>query len=55
MQLRLTPAHGGDGTVSGIIAMNDTGSDILSLFDTDIPHLGNIQGYRGWLGFDGGD
>jgi hypothetical protein len=50
MILRLTPALGGDGTVCGIIAMNDTGSDILSLFTSDLPYLGNIQGYGGWLG-----
>jgi hypothetical protein len=49
MLLRLTPAFGGDGTVCGIIAMNDTGSDMLTLFTTDLPHLGNIQGYAGWL------
>ena len=49
MLLRLTPAFGGDGTVHGIIALNDTGSDILTLFDTDLPRLGNIQGYTGWL------
>jgi len=49
MLLRLTPTLGGDGTVYGIIAMNDTGSDALSLFTTDLPHLGgNIQGYLGW-------
>jgi hypothetical protein len=51
MLLRLTPTLGGDGTVYGIIAMNDTGSDILSLFTIDLPHLvGNIQGYLGWHG-----
>jgi len=50
MLLRLTPAFGGDGTVTGIIALNDTGSNILSLFTTDLPLLGNIQGYRGWHG-----
>jgi hypothetical protein len=51
MLLRLTPAFGGDGTTCGIIAMNDTGSDILSLFTTDLPYLGgNIQGYLGWHG-----
>jgi hypothetical protein len=48
MLLRLTPAYGGDGTIYGIIAMNDTGSDILTLFNTDFAHLGNIQGYMGW-------
>jgi hypothetical protein len=47
MLLRLTPLLGGDGTVHGIIAMNDTGSDILSLFTTDLLQLGNIQGYTG--------
>jgi hypothetical protein len=30
--------------------MNDTGSDILSLFDTDLQYLGNHQQYAGWLG-----
>ena len=48
MLLRLTPGHGGDGTVYGIIAMNDTGSDMLTLFNTDLPRLENIQGYNGW-------
>ena len=51
MLLRLIPELGGDGTVCGIIAMNDTGSDVLSLFTTDLPYLGgNIQGYLGWMG-----
>jgi hypothetical protein len=50
MLLRLMPQRGGDGTVHGIIAMNDTGSDVLTLFDTDMPHLGNIQAYAGWRG-----
>jgi hypothetical protein len=45
MLLRLMPQFGGDGTVHGIIAMNDTGSDALTLFDTDLPLLGNIQAY----------
>jgi hypothetical protein len=48
MLLRLTSLLGGDGTVHGIITMNDTGPDILSLFTTDLPRLGNIQGYTGW-------
>ena len=48
MLLRLTPALGGDGTVHGIIAMNDTGSGILTVFNTDLPRLGNVQGYGGW-------
>ena len=48
MLLRLTPALGGDGTVFGITAMNDTGSTVLTVFDTDLPRLGNVHGYRGW-------
>lgn len=28
--------------------MNDTGSNMLTLFDTDLLELGNIQGYLGW-------
>ncbi len=50
MLVRLIPSQGGDGTVHGIIAMNDTGSDILSLFQSDLQYLGNMQGYAGWLG-----
>ncbi|KAI9766914.1 MAG: hypothetical protein M1840_006211 [Geoglossum simile] len=50
MLLRLIPDLGGDGTVHGIIAMNDTGSDILTIFDADVPFLGNFQGYAGWDG-----
>ncbi len=50
MLLRLVPHLGGDGTVCGIVVMNDTGSDVLSLFHSDLQHLGNIQGYAGWLG-----
>ena len=50
MLLRLIPHLGGDGTVYGIIAMNDTGSDILTIFDVDMPYLGNSQGYAGWVG-----
>lgn len=42
------PAYGGDGTVYRIIAMNDTGSNVLSLFTTDLQQLGNRQGYNGW-------
>jgi hypothetical protein len=53
MFLRLMPHRGGDGTVHGIIAMNDTGSDMLSLFYSDLQHLGNIQGYDNWQGATG--
>ena len=50
MLLRLPLELGGDGTVHGIIVMNNTGSDILTVFDTDLLLLGNIQGYIGWQG-----
>ncbi|KAI9767992.1 MAG: hypothetical protein M1840_005304 [Geoglossum simile] len=50
MLLRLTADFGGDGTIYGIIAMNDTGSTILTLFDVDMLHPGDIQGYAGWAG-----
>jgi hypothetical protein len=47
MLVRLIPAQGGDGTTHGIIAMNDTGSDVPTLFDIDMPYLGNVHGYNG--------
>jgi hypothetical protein len=50
MLLKLTLGLGRDRTIIGIIAMNGTGSDILTLFDTDLLALGNTQGYHGWLG-----
>ena len=50
MFLRLTPELGGDGTTTGIIAMNDTGSDILTIFDHDMFHLGSLDNYVGWAG-----
>jgi len=50
MLLRLTPERGGDGTVHGITVMNDTGSAILSLFDTDMLRLGRLEGYTGRAG-----
>jgi hypothetical protein len=28
--------------------MNDTGSDLLTIFDVDFAQLGNRQGYMGW-------
>jgi hypothetical protein len=50
MSVRLTPQRGGDGTVYRIIVINDTGSNLLTLFDTDMSSLGNFQGYTGWIG-----
>ena len=38
MHLRLAPEFGGDGTFCGVIALNDTGSDILPLFTSDFKH-----------------
>jgi hypothetical protein len=34
----------------GINVVNDTGSDILTLFYTDLSYLGNYWAYTGWLG-----
>ena len=48
MLLQLIPELGRDGTVCGIIAMNDTGSDALTLFTADFPHLVNSLAYLGW-------
>ena len=45
MQLRLIPERDSDETIHVIIAMNDTRSDMLSLFQTDLACLGNMQGY----------
>ncbi len=50
MLLRLMPHRGGDGKVHGIIVMNVTGSDILSLFDSDLQYLKNTPKYTGWRG-----
>jgi hypothetical protein len=50
MLVRLIPQQGGDGTVHRINVINDTGSCLLTLFDTDISFLGNLQGYTGWRG-----
>jgi hypothetical protein len=50
MLLRLTLILGDGGTAHKIIVMNDTGSDLLTLFTIDLPQLVNFQGYVGWLG-----
>ncbi|KFY93683.1 hypothetical protein V498_04305, partial [Pseudogymnoascus sp. VKM F-4517 (FW-2822)] len=50
MHLGLTLAKGGDGTIWGIIVMNDSGSDALTIFDTDLLQLGGVGAYRGWCG-----
>ena len=48
MHVRLIPELGGDGSMHGVICMNDTGSDVMTLFDTDLGYLGNLDEYRGW-------
>ena len=48
MLLRLVPSLGGDGTILGVSVIKATGSDMLTLFDTDLQQLGNIQEYTGW-------
>lgn len=51
MHIRLTPNLGGDGTKLGIIALNDSGSDVLTIFDEDLLRLGeNVQSYNSWYG-----
>jgi hypothetical protein len=49
MLLRLIPELGGDGTTYPISVLNDTGSGIMTIFDTDMLRLGNKQGYSGYL------
>lgn len=52
MLIRLSPGLGGDGRrFKGITAINDTGSDLLTLFDYDLDNLGNLNVYHGWNGY----
>jgi hypothetical protein len=48
MLLRLIPELGGNGTIISITAMNDTGSDVSTLFASDLLLLNNPPGYQGW-------
>lgn len=48
MQVRLCLGWGGDGTTHAINVLNDTGSDLLTLFYEDLPYLGKNQQYEGW-------
>ncbi|KFY15433.1 hypothetical protein V492_01986 [Pseudogymnoascus sp. VKM F-4246] len=51
MFVRLIPGLGGDGTALGISVLNDTGSDALSIFNSDVLQLGaGIQAYGGQVG-----
>lgn len=51
MEIRLCPELGGDGTRHGINVLKDTGSDILTIFNTDFMSLGNSEQYTGLLGY----
>ena len=48
MEVRLCLGWGGDGKTIIIMALNDTGSDLLTLFYADLPFLGNYYQYTGW-------
>lgn len=48
MEVRLRPNLGGDGTRLGIFVLNDTENSALTIFDTDLTQLGNIDVYYGW-------
>lgn len=50
VQVRLLTNLGGDGTVHGINVLNDTGSNMLTIFYEDLERLGNSRFYRGWQG-----
>ncbi|KAI4148192.1 MAG: hypothetical protein LQ340_005188 [Diploschistes diacapsis] len=45
--IRLSLWAGGDGSTTNITMMNDTGSDIMTLLDTDLANLGNLDNYIG--------
>lgn len=49
MEVRLCSELGGDGTRHGINVLNDTGSDVLTIFNTDLMSLGNYEQYTCWL------
>ena len=42
MEIRADPDQGGDGTTHGIAVVDDTGSDVMCIFDTDVARLGNL-------------
>ena len=47
--MRLDPALGGDGTTILCALLNDTGSDLQTVFDTDLATLlGTTQVYNGY-------
>lgn len=50
MLLRLVPELGGSEEIHGIVALHDTGSDYLTIFNSDFSSLGNSANYLGWIG-----
>ena len=51
MEIRLDPVRGGDGiSIHRIAVIHDTGSNIMSIFDTDLAKLGDRQNFHGWIG-----
>lgn len=52
MQFGSVPAlEEGGGTMHGINLLNDTGSNILTLFYADLQYLANYPLYLGWQGY----
>ena len=51
--IRLTLDEGGDGTFMVITMLNDTGSDVMPMFDTDLPKLDDLTNYIGGGGVGG--
>lgn len=49
MEVRILTTRGGDGTVFSIFVLHDTDSNTLSLYNTDIAHMGTSNNYGGWL------
>ena len=49
LQIRLCVDLGGDTSTTGINLLNDTGSDVLTLFTADLQRLGNFVNYQGWV------
>ena len=45
------PNQGGDGTSKFISLMNDTGSDVMTVLDTDFLELGHLSGWSGGIGY----
>lgn len=51
MEVRLASGSKRDETRHDISCLNDTGSDLLTLFYTDLMRMGPYQQYRGYNGF----